>query len=266
MRRLLGNQPGRWKAAFTLVELLVVVSIIAMLAGILMPSLYRAKEQAYCTKDLTNLRLVQMAWMFYTDDHNGRTFTFQLGHHPQQWSYLLHRYTDNRWEPFLPFLGGDPLGMRDVPQKVVEDFMKTGNFDAQYMTGVFGRAVFPAYGYNEQGWTPLYDGGGAKPGKGLNVNKTFRPAQVLVFGTTVGMSTGSFEDYGWYRLTPYRQLTYPDPGSILWSGAPPLTQNSYGGLSPRWMGKANISFADGHCVTVDPASLTDVRVWDPQRK
>ena len=158
--------------------------------------------------------------------------------------------------------------MSDVPQWAVDKWTKDPYWDCGgYMVGLFARAVFPAFGYNEQGWTPLFKPGGGwvKKLKGLNVYKVYRPSEKLVFGTTVGMSP-TFKGYGWYRLTPYRQLKYPEPGTILWSGAPPLTQNSYGGLSPRWSGKANISFAHGHCEAVDPASLTNVNVWDPQRR
>lgn len=88
---------------------------------------------------------------------------------------------------------------------------------------------------------------------------------MVVFGTTVGMGAGRLRDYGWYRIEPYQELTYPEPGRVYWRGSPPLVQNSYGGLSPRWRGRTNVSFADGHVETVNPADLADVRCWDPQR-
>jgi len=64
------NQPG-----FTLVELLVVVSIIALLISILLPSLRSAREQAKLVKCMAHQRGIAQAALTFSTDNNDR---FQL--------------------------------------------------------------------------------------------------------------------------------------------------------------------------------------------
>lgn len=55
--------------AFTLIEVLVVVAIIALLAAILLPSLREARESAYRTGCLVNLNAMGKVMTYYAEDH-----------------------------------------------------------------------------------------------------------------------------------------------------------------------------------------------------
>ena len=75
-------------AAFTLVELLVVIGIIALLIAILMPALSRAREASQKTVCLSNLRQLGTAMQLYATEFKD---VVPIGYMDQkQFSYVVH--------------------------------------------------------------------------------------------------------------------------------------------------------------------------------
>jgi prepilin-type N-terminal cleavage/methylation domain-containing protein/prepilin-type processing-associated H-X9-DG protein len=74
-------------AAFTLVELLVVIGIIALLIAILLPVLAKARQLANATKCMSNIRQIAQAFVFYENDNYGffPNGAIKIAMHDEDW-------------------------------------------------------------------------------------------------------------------------------------------------------------------------------------
>ncbi|MEM7575929.1 MAG: prepilin-type N-terminal cleavage/methylation domain-containing protein [Planctomycetota bacterium] len=98
--------------AFSLIELLVTVSLIALLIGLMLPVLGQAKRQGQRAGCLANLRSIEQAHHAYAIDHGGQ----MLGtSHGASWIEALRSYSEalvmrSPVDTSPHFPGGDTVG------------------------------------------------------------------------------------------------------------------------------------------------------------
>lgn len=105
------------KKAFTLVELLVVISIIALLVSILLPALNKARDAAKFTICQTNMHQIGLAMTMYANENKGRNVPGDTagvtiyGYDPSQNEY--------RFFLFGHLLGGGYLPLPEADNSVL---------------------------------------------------------------------------------------------------------------------------------------------------
>jgi prepilin-type N-terminal cleavage/methylation domain-containing protein/prepilin-type processing-associated H-X9-DG protein len=73
----------RQRRGFTLIELLVVIAIIAVLMGVLLPALGRAREGGKRAACMSNLKQLHLGWFQYADDNGDKIVCGDAGEYTQ---------------------------------------------------------------------------------------------------------------------------------------------------------------------------------------
>lgn len=101
--------PGqRRRSAFTLVELLVVIGIIALLISMLMPALSKARQSALQIKCAANLRQIGIGFQMYRSDNRNWIGPLNSAVNYNAQSVTLKSY--GMWDTIGPYLGNKAWG------------------------------------------------------------------------------------------------------------------------------------------------------------
>src|SRR5690242_3645959 len=100
LRRAVAECPHVKRRAFTLVELLVVIGILALLVGMLLPSLAKARQAAQRVECLSNLREVSTSFRMYAmANHDHVPLGYRAGM-AKQFNSMIYSGTSKRFVLF----------------------------------------------------------------------------------------------------------------------------------------------------------------------
>ncbi len=214
---------GGWVSNFTLIELLIVVAIIAILAGMLLPALNKAREKARTTSCLSNLRQSGAALLLYAND-NQNCMVFYLGS-----DYNDSQRYDYQWSRILSTLGYLPK-KQNVPSSSCP-LAPDQNTD----NSVYGAPYFTPLRDRLPG---IFNGYTTSKGIGLSMNKIRNASQYHLLADSAKPDT-TFP-VGYLQTS----LIYPSGGSL----------NNHAHL--RHSGMANMVHMDGHAKAMNKDALS----------
>lgn len=263
---------NRSKRAFTLVELLVVISIIALLISILLPSLNKARNQAKSAVCLSNLKRIGLQGAMYVTD-NGTFPPVRLKKVPggdaklQDYYHAIPGHEFRRKAPRWQWFISDELGPIVDPRKFpTEDaFNKSMEISNKYWEDpgmrdeTFKKNIRNgAYGYNG---TYL---GNTREKDGRIIR--FPVAEIMVrspAGTVfVADSRGGNDPHGnhSYWLDPPKRAKYGDPNGDEQAFSPNSAKGGdeilgHSPVEARHNGRGNAGFCDGHAESMTLSRL-----------
>jgi prepilin-type processing-associated H-X9-DG protein len=256
--------------AFTLVELLVVIGIIAALIAMLLPALSKAREQAKMVECSSNLRQLAQATMNYVGDNKGSypqwCSSLKLPGSPPYWDALIYPYIYGKG-PVIAATGlPDYLGYQTLHKTTV--YVCPALDSLQYIQTDILQGADTWRSYMINGQVAGFGTNGALPAVPAKYGRIRNNAQVVLYiDTTEAVPLGSFDVVFTSTTTPtvnilhnlVSQLTVPADithyGCWTTEGEYPTHYVKYPGgtyinsvsqtVSKR-MGYSNIAFTDGH--------------------
>jgi len=191
------SRPGRaWQAGFSLIELLVAISVIALLIAVLLPALDRVRGAAKDTVCLSQLRQLGIAQSAYLNEHRGRF-----------WRYYESHAGGRRW--WFGFEPGGPGTGSDRPLD------KSGSVLAPYLSTLDDAFNCPVFPYDDPMYFPKFERRAASYGFNLLLgpasqnqatvhrDEVHQPARVFTFADGIHFDFNpGFNEGHYISLTP----------------------------------------------------------------
>ncbi len=187
---------GKTDKGFTLVELLVVMSIISLLLAVLLPSLRRVRQQGQAVVCMNNIKQLGFAFMLYGGEYNGYAMPARVDQTKIYWWGEVTNYgIDHKAGVIWPYLKSE-LGGKSVYECPAQPFSSYKLQGAPPGEEDNPKWITSTYGYNDYFLCPSQSGwfGPADiTGPWQKITNISTPAMVLVFADTLidlGLTSG----------------------------------------------------------------------------
>ncbi|MBL0920658.1 MAG: type II secretion system protein [Phycisphaerales bacterium] len=231
------------RRAFTLLELLVVVAIIALLVGILLPTLGGAREASRTAFCLNNVRSMQLAHWMYLEAHDGAFVDVGLAHggvetnEAGSWIVTLSEFYETDLARQCPSDRSPhwPIDQGGAGEHVPESesaLRRTSYGVNNYLT-----SFAPAVANPNRPSTIL---------RFRNINQIVSPSDTVQFLEMT--ESGPFAGSDHPHVENWHIPGFPDAAPAL--ATQHLETNQHGGEARTWAAKANYGFLDGHAATL----------------
>lgn len=250
------------RGAFTLVELLVVIVVIAVLLGILLPSLAGARQQAGMIAEQAGARQLMVGYLAYAMDHNE---SLMPGHIAETIELLddtgrplSPAEVSRRWPwRLVSYLGSGVHGTLLLNKQA------SALADRSAPMWTYMVSLTPSLGLNyfNLGGDGTAGGANNAPGCLRRADHAVMPTKMIVFASA--RSPGeSGPVHGYFKLVPptkpfeYSALGW-NPDQFREHGEPA----AWGYIHPRWNERTATAFLDGHTEALGMDELRDMRRW-----
>lgn len=258
------------RSGFSLVELLVTISVVGILGAITVGAVGTVRENAQQANDVSAARQLAAAYLMYPQEHRGKLMPSV----PSQRDQQLKLVYDNYGNPItnagiikryvyhlLPYMGSLDAAYPGQSQWHLQELLEDGD--------AYKISLYPSFGINADYVGGNYEGGRYAVDKNpavaiTTLSQCINPSEQILFVSALSAGVSDAAPYtGYFRVDAPNAI---ERGGG-WSGSynPGIPKN-LGNIHLRYNEQAVVAHLDGSVAMLDEEQLSDMRRWSNEAR